>query len=869
MSAEEQCGSPMDTTITVNPEAVKPIVNKHFDLISEVQWSLLAAGICDPEVEAILTDMLCEIIQTISASAVRIVLPMFQERLRSNASQDEINSALEYVNTQLGESLIGSFAEVLHVSPEKCESVDKLTELVEEEVSLKVASAVSLAINSPTLQQGSAIFVSGSMSSRESHCQMVRHVTKCLRGFMNKMTSSCLCCLCANSPESTAPTLESEILESPQSMKSKISVPSEGCESSERMTSKISVPSARCESPQSRKSKISVPTERCESSESRKSKISVHSVTCESPQSVKSKVSVLSVTQAVAEILDKWSTATSDTQEQAGSVPQNPSPSLDACDAAFEIVRIISNNLHYSDSGDDECNEESSSSKHHFSLRLILSKVKEFFACRATLSKDTSDENPEERKCRFLKFSKKQFKKMSSELKMSLEKEDLAFGVPLSQDSGSSQLTLKKGDASDECFDLPGAASESPRPKSLAGIQTSMVPLINLQEKRPSSIEFDSIRGAVETLFDISNLPAESAPQTKESLRNLAKQLSKDLTNEIYGHVAAVGIDQIPSNPLRRSVSDPVIIRTGERVSPTLFYPSLESRYVMIEDSVGKFLQQMCLWVEKKQANRTSDSEKVSGALGDIRDLIQETVTPPKENNTTAPESLEASDSQSKTPSCSTPVAVFNGDSVKDSPSRTPSRSTLDSLLDEDTLNYFRSRATNCPTPVELFRVDSSKSVGGLSAEATGRSSRLSERTTNNIITALLMRLIITEAPKHVRRSTQKKDIETIIKRLSEVARENINIGDSDIRKTNNNMTKINKVVIRDLKKEFGSSELLLEASMAENNSAFDRAVIKHLKIHLDELYRPKRSAFARFFIKVGKALIKPFRCCFPDSSDD
>ena len=892
----------MDTTITIKPGAVKPIVNKHFDQISEIQWSLLASGICEPEVELILTDMLCEIIQTIASSALSIVLPMFQERLRTNTSQDEINTALEYVNTQLGESLIDSFAEVLHVSPEKSESVDKLTELVEEEVSRKVATAVSLAINSPTIPESSSIFISGTMCCGTSLYQMVTHVIECLRRFMNKMTSSCMRCLRSNTPESETLTLESE-MKSSQRMKSKISVLSEQCESSGTMTSKVSVPSARCESSQSRISKISVPSATCESSQSRTSKISVPlatcessqsrtsktsvpsarressqsrtsktsvpsarressqsrtsktsvpsarskssqsrtsktsvpSVKCESPLSMKSKVSLLSVTQAVAEILDKWST------EQVSSVSQGPSPSLDACDAAFEIVRIVSNDLHYSDR-DDDSDKKSSSSKHHFNLRLILNKVKEFFACRATLSKDTSDESPEERKCRFLKFSKKQFQKMESELKMSLEKEDLAFGVPLSQDSGSSQPTQKV--ASDESSDLPGADSGSPRPKSEAGIQTGMVPLISLQEKLPSSIEFDSIKSTVETLFDISTQPEKSKPQAKESLRSLAKQLSKDLTDKIYGHVAVVGIDQIPSNPLRRSVSDPIIVRLGERVSPTLFYPSLQSRHVIIEDSVGKFLQQMCHWVEKEQSNRTSHSEKVSGALGDIRDLIEETVTPPKD---AVPETLEACDSQTRTPSRSAPVTLCSDDSVKDSQSRATSCSTLDSRLGDDSL----------------------KSVTGLSPLAAHCSSRVSERTTNNIITALLMRLVMTEAPRQVRKSSQAKDIETIIERLSEVARENINISDSDVRKTRNNMTKINMAVIKDLKKEFGSCKMILEASMAENNPAFDRAVIKCLKTHLDDLYRPKRSAFTRFFIRVGKALTKPFRCCFSDCSDD
>ena len=835
MSPVKQSVSPMDNTVVINEEAVKPILNRHFDQISEAQWSLLADGICDPGVDTILTNMICEIIQTLSASALSIVLPMFQERLRRNDSQADISSALENLNTQMENSLSGTFAEVLHMSPENCESAEKLTELVEEEVLQKVTSAVSLAIISPAWQEGSAIFVPGSMSSTPSLSQMVSHAGICLKNYMSQLSSSCLCCLWAKSPESKTPTPEQEI----------------------------------CELSQSTKSKISAPSARCESSQSTKSKISVPSVTCESSKSTKSKISVLSVTQAVAGILEKWSSETPDMTEEADSALQPPSPSLDACDAALEIVSIISNNLHQVDGGDDGCNEKNSSSKHHFSLKLIIQNVKDFFTSRAALSKNTPSENRKGHKRRFFKFAMKQFKKMTTELKTLLQKDDPDFIVPLSQNAGSSQPSVKREDGSDEVFNLHGAVPESPRLRSEVCIQPRGTPFVSVAQKLSSILELDWIKFAFENLFNILYLPKKSGPHAKKNLTRLARQLSKDLTKELYGHVTAIGTEQLPLKQLKGSLSDPVIIRLGERASTAQLGSSLENKHVLIQDSVGKFLQQMYVWSEQEQSHQTSQSEKVSGALSDIEDLIQKVVTPTE---------VKASDSETSTPYCSTPVLPFN-DYCNDDDKELNMMTADCEILEE---NNFRavsgdippkvtpeSRLVFSPSPVVSQDNDftsANKSDGG--SESSDTSSCISERTANSIIMALLMRLIMS-APRKTRRFTKAADIDKVIQRLSEVARGNIDIADSDIRKTRNHMTNINKAVIRDLTREFGSSERLLEASMATNTSSFDEAVIKYLKIHLDELYRPKRSAVARFFIRLGKAFTRPFRCCTSDCSEN
>lgn len=138
-----------------------------------------------------------------------------------------------------------------------------------------------------------------------------------------------------------------------------------------------------------------------------------------------------------------------------------------------------------------------------------------------------------------------------------------------------------------------------------------------------------------------------------------------------------------------------------------------------------------------------------------------------------------------------------------------------------------------------------------LSGESTNSSAWLSEKTTNQIITDLVMRLT-ENTPQNSWQFSQMEDIDLIVQRLSDMARDNIHIDDSALKRTWKNTKNVNKAVIEDLKKEFGSAEQLLEAAVASNTSSFDEAVLKYLKIHLDALHRPGRSAAANFFSRVG-----------------
>ena len=192
----------------------------------------------------------------------------------------------------------------------------------------------------------------------------------------------------------------------------------------------------------------------------------------------------------------------------------------------------------------------------------------------------------------------------------------------------------------------------------------------------------------------------------------------------------------------------------------------------------------------------------------------------------------------------------------------------------------FRTSAPRCTSQVEPFNDaapspsffalrKSSENLGDrLSGDSTDTSSLTSEMTTNNLVTVILTRLI-ENVPQKTRKALQTGDIDSIIKRLSKMARDNINIDDSAVGETRSNMERVSEAVIRDLEQEFGSHEQLLDAAMASNSSFFDEAILESLVVHLDALHCPKRSTAGRIFFIVGKVLIKPFTLFIPDQGEE
>ncbi|CAJ1061024.1 uncharacterized protein LOC117829667 isoform X2 [Xyrichtys novacula] len=144
---------------------------------------MVVAGGCDASVEDILASMFTEIVQTLSADVVKILLPMLMERFCRKESAEEMNEVLEEFRTRpcLGDSLTDSFAAALHVPAEKCESTEKLTDLVENEVQQKVSSVLSVVSNSESWPEDPAVYIPGATSCISSLRCMLTHAMEFLK----------------------------------------------------------------------------------------------------------------------------------------------------------------------------------------------------------------------------------------------------------------------------------------------------------------------------------------------------------------------------------------------------------------------------------------------------------------------------------------------------------------------------------------------------------------------------------------------------------------------------------------------------------------------------------------------------------------
>ncbi|KAK2826019.1 hypothetical protein Q5P01_020233 [Channa striata] len=220
MSKTDGRVSHMGNTVVVAPEAVLPIVNKHFERISTEQWGMLATANCDPATEATLSDMITEIVETLTIAVVSCIIPEFRKHLSWSTSRDDGIAAYENFNINLGSCFSDSFASALNIPQESCESTEKLTELVEREVSQKVNSVLSEVTDDSSGSSEPAVYCFNSMSLH----QMVNHAITSLR----RLSLNTVCCggVTEDKVLEEVIGLTSKSIQSPQMKNSKISVSS-------------------------------------------------------------------------------------------------------------------------------------------------------------------------------------------------------------------------------------------------------------------------------------------------------------------------------------------------------------------------------------------------------------------------------------------------------------------------------------------------------------------------------------------------------------------------------------------------------------------------------------------------------------------
>ncbi|KAE8282741.1 hypothetical protein D5F01_LYC18130 [Larimichthys crocea] len=132
--------SNMNSPTVLSRNALHTTVNRHIDRLSAAQWSMLAAGTWDSDTEAILADMLMEVIHKLSRCIIKTTMSKETSTGSGTICEDDVNTALENLCAQLP----GTLASALHVTPDNCESAEPLKRMVQDEVSQKVKSVLSM-----------------------------------------------------------------------------------------------------------------------------------------------------------------------------------------------------------------------------------------------------------------------------------------------------------------------------------------------------------------------------------------------------------------------------------------------------------------------------------------------------------------------------------------------------------------------------------------------------------------------------------------------------------------------------------------------------------------------------------------------------
>ncbi|XP_030584843.1 uncharacterized protein LOC115780043 [Archocentrus centrarchus] len=552
-------------TTVVTAEDFLPAFNGYFEKFSELQWSMIKDGVWDSDAKALLADLISEIIQIAAAKNMRIVLPLIQSQTIRGESPEDV---MENINTSLGDSVSDSIASSLNVLKQTCKSAQKLTQMIEEEVTEKVNAAISLLTQSPNLPSDPSIYVNGRVSNIKKLRRMVSSAASCLRRYIRRLER---CCMGREDHSSS---------------------------SDESTTSITTVKSAT--------GKVS----------SILTKWIKHTDITgdDTPDGVEEGMDMGLTDKAAAVEKHEESEEFTHTEGRA----ENIHDPISAEKAASELVEIA---FEKQESSDASC-----SPKHASDRSLMISKVRDFFTSNLP-STGLAKQNVREKL--FFMFAEKQFEKMRKGLKrkLRLNRKYLISLLNMAKPPQDDRQTPPE--SSD--LSLPGSVPQTPRPESSTSSRTSIqTPAPESTGKRCSPFNFDTIKSYVINLYNKLTKKEEHCigPDDLENTGNSVelRNITRELTDKIFDLLTINDKYEKPVPVMGRSLSESVISRTPVDGSRRRF--SHEVLYVLIEDLVEKYVQKIVLWLENKELDQTIQADLVSGALGDIQDLIGTAPTP-------------------------------------------------------------------------------------------------------------------------------------------------------------------------------------------------------------------------------------------------
>ncbi|KAL4005032.1 hypothetical protein ACER0C_004745 [Sarotherodon galilaeus] len=511
-----------------------------------------------------------------------------------------------------------------------------------------------------------------------------------------------------------------------------------------------------------------------------------------------------------------------------------------------------------------------------FNAGLIINNLRDFFS-RWLPSTSHSEL---ERKQRFSMFARKQFEKMTKELRKVI-KANRIFFVCLKN--------ICKYPKSDTVPSDEGMVSSLPGSQST---EAHRAPSRNtlLHYIRSSPVDFNAIGSDVNQLYE--KLKKEKFFIIHKTVENFitsggTRDFTVELTAKMFDLLMTDRLYQIPEPVMGRSLSDTVISRTPRQTHGSKRPFSAEVLYVLVEDAVEKFVQKLLLWVENEDQDQLIE-DKISVAVEDIQKIIKRTRTPTKDTSTDSdgsgresvplpvtPKSGSTDQSPDQRPKSGS-ITPERSSPAPDHRPQTPQSGSISpqkrSLAPDQSPDQTPKSGSISPQKRSASVSGSPKDSSDMSEmRSASVSSSDAERISSDLTYILMMRIIKNSNPEtqyfRVRTSCTTKELDAVLKRLRDLMQPELSSTESSTSLTNDKKKFIKKMA-KCLIKEFGSPDDVLKAAMA-NDASFDEALIKHLKMLLGVIPSPpKKSKISRFFSALGKTLRKPFRW-FTKARDD
>ncbi|KAL4005508.1 hypothetical protein ACER0C_005221 [Sarotherodon galilaeus] len=893
--------------IVVTADHFMPPIYRCFERLSEVQWSMIENGTCDSGVQAVLADMICEIIQIASSRILKIALPIIQDHMTREGPEP---SDVGKIIPSLGNSISAAIASALNVPKQRHESADELTRMVEEEISEKISSTIDLITKSPDLPQDPAVYVSGKCNIEKLH-RMVCHAASCLKMYLARKRR----CRCA-SRGSDSGTERTDSKMPVQPAIAEISAILSSSSSDGEMTEKDK---------DEDEIKIELPQESVLTEED-KIKPTAESQSIRAPTPVE-----VVAADIVNEILGNMDSSSEEPCERCSL----PKPAFNAGLIINKVRDFFSKCL------PSTSHSRLKARKHRFSvfakkqfeklkkeLRQLIKTNRKFVVCLQNICKfhkyETvpSDESmvvsppgsvpetrpqstqghraPSRNTLRYMRSSPVEFDTIRSDINQlfdKLTKKEELFIIHKTLDN-----FRKSGGIRDFTVELTGKVFdllmtdrlyEIPEPlmgRSLSDTVISRTPQPAHGSEHPFSAEvlYVLVEDAVEQFLqklllwveneDKNQMIEDKVSVAVEDIQNFIKRTwtpTKEKSTDSYGSgkESVLSFSSSNSGSISQEKSSVVPHQTPQTPKSRSISPEKSS---VVPDQTHQVPKSGSISPEKSsvapdQTHQTPKSRSISPEKSSV--APDQTHQIPK-SGSISPEKCfsDGSDNES--------VLSFSSScSISLEKCSLASDRTLQTLeswsFSPEKCSLTPAHTRQTPKFGSISPTKSSASVSGSLKDSPDKSEMRSvsvsssdaEKITDDLAFILMMRVLKKSKSKTKQSVSLSKELQMTINRLRNLIQPELSSTESATSLINNKKKFIKKLA-KSLIKEFGSPDSVVNAAMA-NDSSFDEALIKHLKIHLGVIPSPpKKSKFSRFFSAVGKALRKPFRW-FTKARDD